>query len=111
MERILQTLARAGLSPEQSAQLFHLLMANMIGSVVLMNEESRRLVAQGSFGPKSRQGEHSQVALPSRKRSVEQVALDSFPNIAALAPHLVALAEPERFRDSVMLIIRAVTGR
>ncbi len=103
MERILQELARAGLTPEQSARLFHLLMANMIGSVVLMNGEARRLVA---FGQKT----DTPIASPSpRKRSFEQVTLDQFPHIAALAPHLLTLAETTRFRDSVMLIIRAVT--
>lgn len=104
MERILQELSQAGLTPEQSARLFHLLMANMIGSVVLMNEETRRLVA---FGPKAVGDETARA----RKRSFEEVTQDQFPHIAALAPHLLTLAEASRFRDSLMLIIRAVTER
>ena len=104
MERILQELSRAGLTAEQSARLFHLLMANMIGSVVLMNEESRRLVAFGATSARP-------LPATSRKLSFEQVSLSAFPHIAELAPHLVALSEASRFRDSVMLIIDAVTAR
>lgn len=103
MERVLQELKQAGLTAEQSAALFHMLMANMIGSVVLMNEEQRRLIA---FGP--------EAAAPSprhsRKLSVEQISLDTFPNIAQLAPHLATLSEAQAFRNSVMRIIKGVTG-
>lgn len=101
MERVLQELERAGLTPEQAAALFHMLMANMIGSVVLMNEEQRRLVA---FGPEAA------ASTPQRKLSVEMVSLEPFPAIARLAPQLATLSEPQAFRDSVMRIIQGVVG-
>jgi len=100
MDRVLFELNRAGLTPEQSAVLFHTLMANMIGSVVLMNEEERSLIA---FGP-------NEERQRSRKLSFEMVPLTAFPNIAALAPQLATISGEQRFRDSVMLIIKAVTG-
>jgi AcrR family transcriptional regulator len=101
MDRILFELDRAGLSPAQSAQLFHMLMANMIGSVVLMNEAERRHIA---FGPEA--PDEKSTAQPL---SFERISLAAFPNIATLAPHLVTLSDPKGFRDSIMQIIRAVT--
>lgn len=100
MDRILLELNRAGLNAEQSALLFHTLMANMIGSVVLMNDEERSLIAFG----------HSEERQRSRKLSFEMVSLEPFPNIAQHAPQLASISGDQRFRDSVMLIIRAITN-
>ena len=107
MDRVLLELNKAGLSPEQAGQLFHMLMAHMIGSVVLMNEEERRRIA---FGPDAtdtamEQQRHS----TTRPLSFERVSLENFPNIAKLAPQLVVISSEQGFRDSVMQIIRAVT--
>lgn len=101
MDRILLELHQAGVSPEKAAQLFHLLMAHMIGSVVLMNESERRYVA---FGPAA-----EPVEPATRPLSFERVSLEKFPSIAAIAPQLVAISGEPGFRDSVMQIIRAVT--
>ncbi len=101
-DRILRELLAAGLTPEQAATLFHMLMANMIGSVVLMNEESRRVIAFGQNASEEQQR--------SRKLSFEMVPLTQFPSIAALAPHLARLSDAQQFRASVMQIITAVAG-
>lgn len=101
MDRILCKLNSAGLTAEQSALLFHTLMANMIGSVVLMNDEERSLIA---FGPNAERQR-------SRKLSFEMVSLEPFPNIALHAPQLAGISGDQHFRDSVTLIIRAITGQ
>lgn len=106
MDRILLELNKAGLSPEQAAQLFHMLMAHMIGSVVLMNEAERRLIA---FGPKAADEQRAQSYTTARPLSFERVSLENFPDIAKLAPQLVVISSEQGFRDSVMQIIRAVT--
>lgn len=100
MDRVLFELKKAGLTAERSALLFHTLMANMIGSVVLMNDEERSLIAFGSSEERQR----------SRKLSFEMVSLEPFPNIAVLAPQLATISSEQRYRDSMMLIIKAVTG-
>jgi AcrR family transcriptional regulator len=100
MDRILCELNKVGLTAEQSALLFHTLMAHMIGSVVLMNDEERSLIAFG----------HSEERQRSRKLSFEMVSLEPFPNIAVHAPQLAVISGDQRFRDSVMLIIKAITG-
>ncbi|MBP9712083.1 MAG: TetR/AcrR family transcriptional regulator [Sterolibacterium sp.] len=103
MDRILLELQRAGLSAEQAAQLFHMLMAHMIGSVVLMNEADRRRIAFGAAVA------DADTDATSRPLSFERVSLDAFPNIATLAPQLVMTACEQGFRNSLMQIIRAVT--
>lgn len=101
LDRVLLELRRAGLSTQQSAQLFHMLMANMIGSVVLMNEESRRAVGSGTMGS----AEQTRL----RKLSVEMVPLSRYPHIAELAPDLAEVSAAHHFKDSVMQIIKAVS--
>jgi TetR/AcrR family tetracycline transcriptional repressor len=101
MDRILAELRQAGLSAEQAATLFHMLMAHMLGSVVLMNADARRSIAAGRH--------EEPTPPPARKLSIERVSLSAFPNIAELAPHLASLSEAEQFRHSVMAIIAAVT--
>ncbi len=103
MDRILLELNKAGLSPEQAAQLFHMLMAHMIGSVVLMNETERRLIAFGS------EVATEQPQSNARPLSFERVSLENFPDIARLAPQLIAISSEQGFRGSVMQIIRSVT--
>ncbi len=102
MDRILLELRRAGLTPHQSAQLFHMLMAHIIGTVVLMNEDSRRAIASGA--------EDTDAHTRLRKLSVEMVPLGKFPNIVDLAPDLTQVSEPREFKDSVMQIIKSVAG-
>ena len=102
MDRILRELRNAGLTPEQAATLFHMLMANMIGSVVLMNEDSRRAIISGAVDTEEQKR--------LRKLSIEMVPLTQYPNIAELAPHLAKLSEARQFRESVMQIIKAVAG-
>lgn len=122
MDRILQELEKAGLSAEQSATLFHMLMANMIGSVVLMNADERRRVASrmrpasqragGSAAPVSgldaAATDYTGDSAP--KLSFEAVNLEDFPHIVALVPQLLNHSNEQRFRQAVMLIIRAMTG-
>lgn len=103
MDRVLQELRRAGLSSDQAAQLFHMLMANMIGSVVLMNEETRRAVGSGGDT-----GLAEQTRL--RKLSFEMVPLSRYPSIAELAPDLARVSEASQFKESVRQIIKAVAG-
>ncbi len=100
-DRILRELLDAGLTAEQAATLFHMLMANMIGSVVLMNEESRRVIASGQNAAEEQKHQ--------RLLSFERVPLTQFPSIAALAPHLARLSEAQQFRVGVMQIIKSVT--
>lgn len=100
LDRVLLELRRAGLSTQQAAQLFHMLMANMIGSVVLMNEESRRAVGSGTVGS----AEQTRL----RKLSFETIPLSRYPNIAELAPDLAKVSEAHHFKDSVMQIIKSV---
>lgn len=100
LDRVLLELRRAGLTTQQAAQLFHMLMANMIGSVVLMNEDSRRAVGSGAMGS----AEQTRL----RKLSFEMVPLSRYPNIAELAPDLARVSEANQFRDSIMQIINSV---
>lgn len=103
MDRILAELRRAGLDDRQAAQLFHTLMAYMIGTVVLMNEDARRAIVTGK--PSAAR------MTRSRKLSLEMVSLHPFPHIAELAPHLAQVDEERQFRDSLMQIIRSATTR
>jgi len=103
MDRILQELRRAGLSDQQAAQLFHTLMAYMIGTVVLMNEEARRATVVGKSDPDR--------ASNARKLSIEMVPLSPYPNIAELAPHLAQVDAERQFRDSILQIIKSVAER
>jgi AcrR family transcriptional regulator len=100
MDRILGELRRAGLGDRQAAQLFHTLMAFVVGTVVLMNEEARLAIVAGKSDPAR--------ASRSRKLSIEMVSLSPYPNIAELAPHLAQVDEERQFRDNVMQIIKAV---
>ena len=101
-DRILRELLDAGLTAEQAATLFHMLMANMIGSVVLMNEESRRAIVSRVADAEEQKRQ--------RLLSFEMVPLGQFPSIAELAPHLAKLSDAQQFRASVMQIIKAVAG-
>lgn len=102
MDRILQELRRAGLSERQAAQLFHTLMAYMVGTVVLMNEEARRTIVAGKSD--------AAVASRSRKLSFEMVSLSPYPHIAELAPHLAQVDAERQFRESVLQIIKSVAA-
>lgn len=117
MDRILQELAKAGLNAEQSATLFHMLMANMIGSVVLMNADERRRVAS----QKQPAGQHghagsaadsnsndSSDSMSSTALSFAAVSLNDFPHIVALIPQLLNNSSEQRFRQAMMLIIKGV---
>lgn len=102
MDRVLAELRRAGLDDAQAAQLFHTLMAYMIGTVVLMNEDARRAIAAGR-GAAVRSDR-------SRKLSIEIISLSPYPNIAGVAPYLAGVDDERQFRNSVMQIIRAATA-
>lgn len=108
MDRVLQELKRAGLTPKQAAQLFHTLMAHMIGTVVLMNEETRRSIA--AIAEARRQSSSAQKA-PARKLSFEIIAANQYPHISELAPHLLLVAEDNEYRASVMQIIHAIASK
>ena len=104
MDRILQELRRAGLSERQAAQLFHTLMAYMVGTVVLMNEEARRAIVVGKSNT------NTAVTSRSRKLSFEMVSLSPYPHIAELAPHLAQVDAERQFRESVLQIIKSVAA-
>ena len=104
MDRILQELRRAGLSERQAAQLFHTLMAYMVGTVVLMNEEARRAIVAGKSDT------DTAVAGRSRKLSFEMVSLSPYPHIAELAPYLAQVDAEHQFRESVLQIIKSVAA-
>ncbi len=99
METILLKLHDAGLTPKQSVQLFHMLMAFMIGSVVLMNEESRRAISAGNEDA----GEQTRM----RKLSFEMVPVKQFPNIAEKALFLAEVWEVSEFRSSLLQIVKS----
>ncbi len=99
MEMVLHRLHEAGLEAKAAAQLFHILMSFMIGSVILMNQPARRAIS----------GRSEDVEEETRmlKLAFEMVPLRQFPNIARMAPHLAKAWEADEFKDSVLKIIQA----
>lgn len=97
MERVLGVMCQAGLSPEQAPQLFYMLMSYTIGSVVLMNNESRRAVAGAA--------EDLSELFRQRQLSFEMLPRGEYPNIVDLAPHLASCAEDEQFCCGVRQIL------
>lgn len=102
MEVVLRRLRSAGLEPKPAAQLFHTLMAYMIGSVLLMNQPARLAIS----GRSEDVGEETRML----KLAFEMVPLRQFPSIAEMAPHLAKAWEAEEFQDTVLKIIAAFTA-
>ena len=100
MNTILCRLRAAGFAPERAAALYHMLMAYTIGSVVLMNQEMRRVV---SGGEAERPAEYSQLL----ELGLQMVGVQQFKGVAGMAPQLATLWEPEAFRAAVLHITRS----
>lgn len=98
VETTLGKLREAGLTPGQSAQLFHILTAYLIGSVVMMDRTARDVVAAGA----SDTAEHTRL----RRLALEIVPMQQFPNVATMAPHLAAVWESGEFRSDIRQIIK-----
>lgn len=102
MDTILCRLRAAGFAPQSAAALYHMLMAYTIGSVVLMNQEMRRVVS-GSGGEDARSAEYSQLL----ELGLQMVGVQQFKGVAEMAPQLATLWEPEAFRAAVLHITRS----
>ncbi|KYC28950.1 hypothetical protein ACY05_03640 [Sterolibacterium denitrificans] len=105
MDTILCRLRAAGFAPQHAAALYHMLMAYTIGSVVLMNQEMRRVVVSGggSGGEDERPAEYSQLL----ELGLQMVGVQQFKGVAEMAPQLATLWEPEAFRAAVLHITRS----
>ena len=99
MEEVLGRLRAAGFEAAAAAQLFHTLTAYTIGSVVMMDDESRRQVAGHTEGI----DEH----LRQQQLRFEMLPLSRYPNTVELAPHLARFASDEPFRRVVLQILRS----
>lgn len=100
MNTILCRLRAAGFAPERAAALYHMLMAYTIGSVVLMNQEMRRVVSSGEDGQPA---EYSRLL----ELGLQMVGVQQFKGVAEMAPQLATLWEPEAFRAAVLHITRS----
>lgn len=94
MNTILNRLRAAGFPPLQAAALYHMLMAYTIGSVVLMNQEMRRLVSDDASASPV---EFSRLI----ELGLQMVGVQQYKDVADLAPQLAALWEPAAFRKAV----------
>lgn len=99
IETTLGRLRASGLSPKQAAQLFHMLTAYMIGSVVMMDQAARHATA--TRDPDG--AEHTRL----RRLGLEMVPLRQYPNIAELAPHLAVVWEAGEFGADVTQIVNS----
>lgn len=102
MDAILGRLSAAGVTPDKSARLLHLLMAMMIGSVLMMNEAARQAIARDD-------SEASSEQTHLRRLILEMASIAGYPHIAEIAPHLACAWETATFRDDLLQIITAFT--
>ena len=97
MDCVLGKLRAGGLSPLQSAQMFHTLMAYTIGSVILINAE-----AQISDTPAE---ESDAELLRQRRLSYEVASGRLYPNVVELAEDLAGLSSDEQFCCGIRQIL------
>ena len=100
MEEVLGRLRAAGFEAAAAAQLFHTLTAYTIGSVVMMDDESRRQVAGHTEGI----DEH----LRQQRLRFEMLPRPRYPNAVALAPQLAKFSGDEPFRRVIRQVLGAV---
>jgi len=100
LERVLQTLRDAGLSPRAAAHLFHALMAYTIGSITLRSLESLRAGARGRREA-SRQ-------LQKRRLEFARGPRSRYPRVVAAASHLASHFEGRHFEAGLRAIIGGV---
>jgi TetR/AcrR family tetracycline transcriptional repressor len=102
MEAILGQIETTGLPPEQTARLFHLTMALMMGSVLLMNQSARAAIVAAEPTVNDAQSH-------LRQQLFEMLPADRFPHITRAAPHLARVWEADTFLDDLRLMIAAFT--
>lgn len=100
MEEVLDRLREAGIEAATAAQLFQVLMAYTIGSVVMMDAESRRRVAGHT--------EDIEEQLRQQRLRFEVLPRGRYPNVVELAPHLAQLFGDESFRRVIWRILEDV---
>lgn len=99
IETALDRLQASGLTPKQAAQLFHMLTAYMIGSVMMMDQAARHATAVRA----AESAEHTRL----RRLGFEMVSPRDYPNVVALAPHLAAVWESGEFSADMLRIIES----